>query len=170
MMAAPQGAPKRFANRIFLQAAPKGAVFYLPFLTGSPVNGSISSCKLIWSPAMSSCNWFLIYCCIAFLFLPTVSNSNLYTRIVCFHICISSLHDGQISAMNFFPSNIPWFVIRCIWVILTQAYGYDPDMLPPLLFPLPCTRITSVIFDLCLAWFFHISLMTVCLLYPFLWW
>ena len=48
LLAAPQGAPKRFANRITFTGCPtSGAVFYLPFLTCSPVNGSIYSCILI---------------------------------------------------------------------------------------------------------------------------
>ena len=65
---------KRFANRIYFTGCPtSGAVFYLPFLTCSPVNGSTYSCKLTWSFAISSCNCFFIYSCIAFLFLPTVS-------------------------------------------------------------------------------------------------
>ena len=38
---------ERFANRKFITGCPlPGAAFYLPLLTGSPVNGSVNSFKL----------------------------------------------------------------------------------------------------------------------------
>ena len=101
MLAAPQGAPKRFANRITFSGFPtSGAVFYLPFLTCSPVNGSIYSYKLIWSLTMSLCNCFFLYSCIAFLFLPLYTHiifsvSDLYP-FLSFHISLVSYISVQI--------------------------------------------------------------------------
>ena len=50
-------AHERFANRNLFTGCPlPGAAFYLPLLTGSPVNGSVNSLRLIWSVAISSCS------------------------------------------------------------------------------------------------------------------
>ena len=50
----------------------RGILFYF-LLFFFPVNGSTDSNKLNWSFAISSCNWFLMYSFILFLFFPTVS-------------------------------------------------------------------------------------------------
>ena len=74
VLAAPQGAVKRSADRIQNSSGPtKWGCFYLLLFTGSPVNGSMYSFSDIWSAILSSANWFRIYSAITFLFLPTVS-------------------------------------------------------------------------------------------------
>ena len=70
--AAPQGALKGLPTALLSQAAAKAACFYA-FVFLLPVNGSIYSLREIWSAAISSVNWFLIYSAIAFLLRPTVS-------------------------------------------------------------------------------------------------
>ena len=59
-------------SHFIYQQPPLGALF-VPYFSRSPVNGSIYSFMLIWSFAISSCNWFWIYSRIAPSYFPTVS-------------------------------------------------------------------------------------------------
>ena len=60
------------SHNIIYLPSPTGLLLFAWF-TGSPVNGSIYSLSIIWSYSISSFNWFWIYSCIFFAFLPTVS-------------------------------------------------------------------------------------------------
>ena len=61
-----------------------------------------------------------------------VSHSIPGTRNVDSHTYISGSHASQRSSANFFPSDIPLFLIRNTLEVFLPAYVYDPGTLQPL--------------------------------------
>ena len=87
-----------------LLAAPsRGQLNYLPLPTGSPVNGSLNSLRLIWSVVISYYIWIIGHILwLLFHFLLLYPHSTLCTRNVCFRTGTWDLRVGRISLGCFF--------------------------------------------------------------------
>ena len=56
-----KGVRNSLAIPLLSLAAPSRGQFFLRLLFFSPVNGPVNSFRLVWSFAISSCNWFRMY-------------------------------------------------------------------------------------------------------------
>ena len=102
------------APLLLISAKAAGCYF---FFTGSPVNRSMLSNKLIWS--------FTLFLPFESLFIPQSSlhffllylHNSPYTKSACFHTCILNEHVCQISLVNFFPLDIQLYPTLYIFAV-----------------------------------------------------
>ena len=123
-----KGVRNSLAIPLLSLAAPSRGQFFLRLLFFSPVNGPVNSFRLVWSFAISSCNWFRMYSLIVSSYFQLSPCSSLYTRNVGSHICILNAQVDRISSNCSF--HIPYCLTHSNAKVSLLTYGFFLDSIP----------------------------------------